>query len=44
MTSEETDRAQFQATLDSKPEWWESVLGQAAQVAGSAATSYLLGV
>lgn len=44
MTSEETDRAQFQATLDSQPEWWESVLGQAAQGAGSAATSYLLGV
>jgi len=44
MTSEETDRAQFQATLDAQPEWWESVLMSAAEGAGSAATSYLLGV
>jgi hypothetical protein len=40
---EETTRAQIQAGIDSGPEWWESVLGSAAQGAGSALTAYALG-
>jgi len=39
---EETSRAQIQAQLDNAPEWWEGVLGSAAQGAGSALTSYAL--
>jgi len=39
---EETTRAQIQAQLDNAPEWWEGVLGSAAQGAGSALTSYAL--
>ena len=40
---EETSRAQIQAGIDSGPEWWEGVLGSAAQGAGSALTAYALG-
>lgn len=40
---EETSRAQIQAGLDNDPEWWEGVLGSAAQGAGSALTAYALG-
>jgi len=40
---EETSRAQIQAGIDSSPEWWEGVLGSAAQGAGSALTAYALG-
>jgi hypothetical protein len=28
LMGEETDRAQFQATLDAQPEWWEAALSQ----------------
>tara|TARA_R110002110_G_scaffold11947_1_gene56971 strand:+ start:4323 stop:5300 length:978 start_codon:yes stop_codon:yes gene_type:complete len=46
LTSEETDRAQFQATLDAQPEWWEQALGQFAgslgQGVGTAGTAALL--
>ena len=46
LTSEETDRAQFQATLDAQPEWWEAALTQFAgslgQGAGQAGTAALL--
>ena len=37
LSLEETDRAKFQATLDSQPEWWEAALGQFAGGAGQAA-------
>jgi len=43
LTSEETDRAQFQATLDAQPEWWEQALGQFAQGAGAGLGTYLTG-
>ena len=43
LTSEATDRAQFQATLDSQPEWWEQALGQFAQGAGAGLGTYLTG-
>ena len=46
LTGEETDRAQFQATLDAQPEWWEAALSQfaggAGQAAGTAGTAALL--
>jgi ribosomal protein S18 len=46
LTGEETDRAQFQATLDAQPEWWEAALSQFAgglgQGAGQAGTAALL--
>ena len=43
LTGEETDRAQFQATLDAQPEWWEAALGQFAQGAGAGLGTYLTG-
>lgn len=41
---EETRRAGIQAELDAKPEWWENIVGQTAQLGAKALTSYLLGV
>ena len=34
LMDEETQRAQIQASLDSQPEWWETMLGQAAGEGG----------
>ena len=36
MMGEETRRAQIQASLDSEPEWWESILGAAGTAIGTA--------
>ena len=36
MMAEETRRAQIQASLDSEPEWWESILGAAGTAIGTA--------
>jgi hypothetical protein len=41
LMDESTQRAQIQADLDSQPEWWENILGQGAQLAGSLAVDYL---
>ena len=45
LMNEETQRAQIQAGLDSQPEWWETMLGQAAgeggKGVGQAATNLL---
>ena len=41
LMDESTQRAQVQAGLDSQPEWWESILGQGAQLAGTLAVNYL---
>jgi hypothetical protein len=43
LMNEETQRAQIQASLDSQPEWWETVLGQGAQLAGNLAVKYATG-
>jgi len=43
LTSDERQKATIQAEIDSQPEWWEGVLGSAAQGAGSALTAYALG-
>jgi|TARA_R100000084_G_C4637337_1_gene141744 hypothetical protein len=43
LMDEETQRAQIQASLDSQPEWWETVLGQGAQLAGNLAVKYATG-
>ena len=43
LLEEETQRAQIQANLDSQPEWWESILGQGAQLAGNLAVKYATG-
>jgi hypothetical protein len=43
LMDEETQRAQIQASLDSQPEWWESILGQGAQLAGNLAVKYATG-
>ena len=43
LMSEETQRAQTQAQLDSEPEWWENILGEGASLAGKAGLAYLTG-
>tara|TARA_R100001015_G_C4630864_1_gene192879 strand:+ start:1798 stop:2520 length:723 start_codon:yes stop_codon:yes gene_type:complete len=43
LMNEETQRAQIQANLDSQPEWWETILGQGAQLAGNLAVKYATG-
>lgn len=43
LMNEETQRAQIQASLDGQPEWWETVLGQGAQLAGNLAVKYATG-
>ena len=42
LTGEETDRAQFQATLDAQPEWWEAALSQFAGGLGQGAGAALV--
>ena len=35
---------ELEADYDAKPEWWENIVGQTAQLGAKALTSYLLGV
>ena len=37
LMSEETERAQIQASLTGQPEWWEGIIGSAGTAAGTAA-------
>ncbi len=42
LMDESTQRAQIQASLDSQPEWWETMLGQGGSAAGQAAGTALV--